>query len=105
MKLMLRTFLLYLAMILPGYAADPLLVAQIVVCESGSRPDVCGDDGISCGIAQFRKETFFEFARQARLTHPRYMDMKQQIYLLNWALDHGLGRRWTCYRKIKGNSR
>jgi len=83
-------------------AADPLLVARIVVCESSSRPDVCGDDGVSCGIAQFRRETFFEFAKMAGLKHPRWMDFRQQVYLLHWGINHGYGRRWTCWRKITG---
>ena len=96
----MRYALLILALCQSAYAADPLLVAQIVICESGSRPDVCGDDGISCGIAQFQKKTFYRFAREAGLKHARYMDMTDQITLLHWAIDHNRGRHWTCYQMI-----
>ena len=101
----MRTYLLFLVFLfMPqiAQAADPLLLARIVVCESGSKPSICGDDGVSCGIAQFRKETFYEFAAAAGLKKAHWMNMYDQIYLLNWGLDHGYGRRWTCYRKIKG---
>jgi hypothetical protein len=62
----MRYAILLLLFSASAQAADPLLVARIVVCESSS-PDVCGDDGVSCGIAQFRKETFYEFAKMDRL--------------------------------------
>ena len=95
-----------------AHAADPLLVAQIVVCESSSRPNVCGDDGVSCGVAQFQRETFFYFARLAKkdgswdlekLGKPRWMNMRQQIFLLDWALDRKRGWNWTCLDIVKGD--
>lgn len=91
-----------------AHAADAQLTLDILMCESSLRANVCGDDGISCGIAQFRRETFNEFAHQARkqmmaakMWPPKYMSPTHQIFLLDWALDKGKGRRWTCYRKIK----
>lgn len=91
-----------------AHAADARLKLDILMCESSLRADVCGDDGISCGIAQFRRETFNEFAHQARkqmkkakMWPPKYMNPMHQIFLLDWALDHRLGRRWTCFRMIK----
>ena len=47
-------------------AADTALMMKIMKCESSLRFDVWGDDGKSFGIAQFRKETFYEFAAMAR---------------------------------------
>lgn len=96
----MRSLALFLLLCRSAYAADPLLVAQIVVCESSSRPNVCGDDGVSCGIAQFKRETFFSFAKKSGLKHPNYMDMTQQVFLLDWALNHGLGWNWTCYKIV-----
>jgi hypothetical protein len=88
-------------------AADAVLVLRIMQCESGLRHDAIGDGGRSRGIAQFRKETFYEFAKLAKLRdkglgEPDWMNPQQQAYLLNWGLDNGYGRRWACYRKLKG---
>jgi len=96
----MRYAILLLLFSASAQAADPLLVARIVVCESSS-PDVCGDDGVSCGIAQFRKETFYEFAKMAGLKHPRWMDFRQQVFLLDWGLTHGYANRWSCFRKLR----
>jgi hypothetical protein len=77
-------------------AADVSLLMDIMQCESSLRYNVWGDDGKSYGIAQFRKETFYEFASLAR------QEMKaEKLWPAQWALDHGYGNRWTCYRKIR----
>ena len=90
-------------------AADARMILNIMACESGFRSDAVGDDGISRGIAQFRKETFYEFAALAivrkewdykKLGKPKWMNPRQQVFLLEWGLDHGYGRRWTCYRTL-----
>jgi len=88
-------------------AADKDLMLRIMVCESGLRHDALGDDGKSYGIAQFRKETFYEFAALARrelhnagIYKPNWHNPQHQVFLLNWGLDHGYGRRWTCFRNI-----
>lgn len=89
-------------------AADPTLMMKILECESSLRYNVWGDDGKSFGIAQFRKETFYEFAvmakkemRAAKLWPARWPIPQHQVFLMNWGIDHGYGNRWTCYRKIK----
>lgn len=94
-------------------AADPKLVNAILLCESSNRHYEkdgrvrFGDDGISRGIAQFRKETFYEFAALAIKQHkwpfkyPNWFNEEQQLWLLNWGLDNGYGRRWTCWRKLQ----
>jgi hypothetical protein len=105
---MLKIFLV-LMLLLPGLvrAADQGLVLKIMVCESGLRHNVWGDDGKSYGIAQFRKETFYEFAamakkemRAAKFYKPNWFNPQHQVFLLNWGLDHGYGRRWTCFRTL-----
>jgi len=95
---------------LPAHAADASLALDIMECESGMRHDAVGDDGVSRGIAQFRRETFYEFAAIAikrrewnyrRLGKPRWLNPVQQRFLLEWGLDNGYGARWTCYLDIK----
>jgi hypothetical protein len=88
--------------------ADLTLMMKIMECESSLRNNVWGDDGKSFGIAQFRKETFYEFAVKARkemkaakLWPARWHYPQHQVFLMNWGIDHGYGNRWTCYRKIK----
>lgn len=89
-------------------AADPTLMTKIMKCESSLRNYVWGDGGKSFGIAQFRKETFYEFAvmakeemKAAKIWPARWHYPQHQVFLLNWGIDHGYGNRWTCYRKIK----
>ena len=97
----IRTLLLMLLFAAPVQAADINLVIDILACESSGKYDAVGDDGISYGIAQFRKETFYEFAALAGFIHFQYKNPIHQLRVMNWALDHGYGRRWTCYRKLK----
>lgn len=102
----LSLLLLFLAC--PAAAADADLKLRIMVCESGLKHDAWGDDGKSFGIAQFRKETFYEFSakaerhmRQAKMWPPQWTNPQHQVFLLDWGLDNGYADRWTCYRKIK----
>ena len=81
-------------------AADTNLVINIIECESSGKHNAVGDDGISYGIAQFRKETFYEFAKQAGMKKVYYHNPIHQLKVMNWALDNGYGYRWTCYRKL-----
>lgn len=89
-------------------ATDARLMLNIMICESGMNSNAIGDDGVSRGIAQFRKETFYEFAAMAkkqnrwdsRLGEPRWMNAQQQVFLLEWGIDNGYGARWTCWRKL-----
>jgi len=89
-------------------AASADLKLRIMICESGLKHDIWGDDGKSFGIAQFRKETFYEFSakaerkmRQAKMWPPKWTSPQHQLFLLDWGLDHGHGNRWACYRKMK----
>ena len=84
----------------PAHAADWDLMGRIVACESSGRPNVWGDDRTSYGIAQFRKVTFEEMKRKAHMPRLRWKNPADQLTLMSWMLDHGYGKRWTCYRKL-----
>ena len=86
---------------------------DIMRCESGMKHDAIGDDGVSRGIAQFRKETFYEFSVMAirqgawdfgKLGKPEWLNPMQQEFLLGWGLDNGYERRWTCWRTLYGGA-
>lgn len=88
--------------------ADDLdLFIKIIECESGGRYNAIKRDekigGASFGIAQFQKDTFFEFKHEAG--HPEYQwkNPVHQMKLLAWVIKHrpDLLKRWTCWRKIK----
>lgn len=83
-------------------AADINMVIDILECESSGRHNVYGkqDHGASFGIAQFRKDTFYEIAKQAGMKKMRYRNPIHQLRVMNYALDHGYENRWTCYRKL-----
>jgi hypothetical protein len=107
----MRTLFLFLALSASAHAADIFLEIKIIKCESSFREEVWGDDRKSYGIAQFRKPTFYEFAaasiKEGSWNHkvlgvPNIKNPQQQMFLLDWGLNHGYGRRWTCYRKIRG---
>jgi len=106
----MKYFLLFFVLTGQALAADAQLMLDIMICESGLRHDAIGDDGVSRGIAQFRKETFYEFAamalkdgswRYAKLGKPNWMNPLQQVFLLRWGLENGYGKRWTCFRKLR----
>ena|SRR3990167_3259108 len=111
MSLMIvKSLLIILLSIQMAHAADARLMFDIMLCESGFDSRAIGDDGISQGIAQFRRETFFEFQAIAKKQgkwpkrwKPNWKNPKQQVFLLEWGLDNGYGNRWTCYRKLKRN--
>lgn len=97
-----------------AHAADAQLKLDILMCESSNRhhdfrsPRIrYGDDGVSRGIAQFRRETFYEQAKAARkagkwpFKKPHWLNKEQQLWLMDYMLDKGLGPRWTCYGMIK----
>ena len=109
-----------LALVLPNPAraaeastADPATILQVLTCESSFNSRAVGDDGVSRGIAQFRKETFYEFVAMAKhagewdnhLGKPSWLNPQQQVFLLAWGIANGYGNRWTCYRMLQENKR
>jgi hypothetical protein len=83
-------------------------IERLIECESGGRnlsePD---SDGItSDGVLQFHRgpadtlsrSTWEDFSRASGLTgSPR--DPVEAIRMTDWAISHGLGPRWTCWRQ------
>lgn len=84
----------------PVQAADINLVINILECESSGKHDAVGDGGIAYGIAQFHKDTFYEFAALMGMQPADWHNSIHQLRVMNWALDHGYGGRWSCYRKL-----
>jgi hypothetical protein len=83
-------------------------IERLIECESGGRnvsePD--SDGIISDGVLQFHRgpadtlsdSTWEDFSRASGLTgSPR--DPVEAIRMTDWAISHGLGPRWTCWRR------
>ena len=99
MKILFRSlFGLFLSF--SAQAADINLVIDILECESSGKHNVYGDKGISYGIAQFQKPTFYRFVKQAKFKQFYYENPIHQLRVMNWAIDNGYGDHWTCYTKI-----
>ena len=91
-------------------AADLNFVIDILECESSglhlndkgkfhcNEKEPTG--GKSCGIAAFQQETFDEMKIKAGMPKLRWKNSIHQLRLMSWMLDHGYGRRWTCYRTL-----
>ena len=78
------------------------LVEEIIECESGGNQDAIGRAG-EIGIAQFMPTTWTMF-NEMRGTKLNINSAKHQEDMLIWALSEGLGRHWTCWRKITGEN-
>ena len=73
-------------------------MAIIIKCESGGKHDNVWGKAGEYGIAQFKSQTFYSFARQARLQNADWKNKEDQLYLLEWALKNNLGFHWTCFK-------
>jgi hypothetical protein len=83
-------------------------IERLIECESGGRNlSVPDSDGItSDGVLQFHRgpgdtmsrSTWEDFSRASGLRgSPR--DPAEAIRMTDWAISHGLGPRWTCWRR------
>lgn len=73
---------------------------RIILCESNVRhTGVWGDGGKSYGICQFQYATFKDLREEAGRPELRWKNRDDQLWLLDWALRHGYGGRWACYKK------
>lgn len=98
--------LLGIAMATYAMTSDAMpLAVKIVACESRGKVGLCNKKadkyGRACGIAMFKPVTFRTFKRESRNPLLRYNNQYDQLLLLNWALRHGKGNHWACYRKIR----
>lgn len=73
----------------------------VVKCESGYKHQgLWGDIDYhypAYGIAQFQERTFKELAQKASLEGASIYNKADQTWLLNWAIENGYGKYWTCY--------
>lgn len=99
MRFLLMVFLLFP---LQTAAMDASLMVDIIECESSGRYNAVGDDGTSVGIVQFQKATFDEMKAKAGMPKLHWKNPVHQMRLMIWMVDHGYGKRWTCFRKLKG---
>lgn len=94
----------------PFAVQNKAIIEKLIQCESGgvniSRPD---SDGImSDGILQFHRGpadtlaggTWEDFSQASGITgSPK--DPEDAIRMTDWAISHGLGPHWTCWRLQK----
>jgi len=79
---------------------------SILACESEVRHDnIWGDGGRAYGIAQWHFATFKELREKAGRPELRWENIHDQIWLLDWALRNGYGKKWTCFQKGKNKNR
>ena len=77
------------------------MVVQIVMCESGGRPDAVGDNGKAYGLTQYHSQTFYLHAKRAGLANANWKNNQHQLTLLRWCLTEGnCGKEWTCWRRL-----
>lgn len=85
------------------YGANPDIVRRVMMCESGGNKDAINRNEpnkvLSVGIMQFQPHSFKYMAEKfgEELDYYSYHD---QIKLASWAIANGMGRNWTCFRKI-----
>jgi len=60
----------------------------------------CGDDGVSCGIGQFSKTTFYWLVQKLHMKNKNWLNEKDQLEVMNAALNAGYGKHWSCYWKV-----
>jgi hypothetical protein len=96
------------AFVVPFAVTNKTDIERLIQCESGGRnisaPD--SDGIISDGVLQFHRgpgdtlsnSTWEDFSRASGLRgSPR--DPAEAIRMTDWAISHGLGSRWTCWRQ------
>lgn len=88
------------------YNVDKDVITNVLKCESSFNPnavnmaDSHAQSQGSWGIAQFSKETFKTFSKQANIDNGDPMNPDQAIETMAYMLSKDLGSHWTCYRKI-----
>jgi hypothetical protein len=98
---------------LPFAVKNKATIQKLIQCESGgmnvSRPD--SDGIISDGILQFHRGpadtmaggTWEDFS-QASGIRGSPKNPADAIRMTDWAISHGLGPHWTCWRKLSPGS-
>jgi len=76
------------------------LTTDVIECESSGRTTVYGDDGDAFGILQFHQKTFNWLKKKSGMKNLKRSSPIDQIKLFQWAVRHGYGGLWTCYREL-----
>lgn len=96
------------AYVVPFAVTNKTDIERLIECESGGR-NISGPDSdgiISDGVLQFHRgpadtlssSTWEDFSRASGITgSPR--NPVEAIRMTDWAISHGLGPRWTCWRQ------
>jgi hypothetical protein len=95
------------AYVVPFAVTNKTDIERLIQCETGGRniSEVDSDGIVSDGILQFHRgpgdtlssSTWEDFSRESGLKgSPR--NPVEAIRMADWAISHGLGPRWTCWR-------
>jgi hypothetical protein len=93
--------------VVPFAVSNKKDIERLIECESGGRniSELDSDGVISDGVLQFHRGpkdtlsngTWEDFSRASGLTgSPK--NPVEAIRMTDWAISHGLGPRWTCWR-------
>ena len=81
------------------YQVSPIVMHQVIKCESQYNPNAIGDGGHSRGLVQI----YDDF--HPTVTHEQAFDPEFSITFLAKNLAQGNGHLWTCYRNLNIDSK
>ena len=83
-------------------------IREVSFCESRINDKALNPkdtDGLPAyGLLQFKKNTFYKWAKLAEIDEPDIWNPWQQIILYRWAKENDLLGHWGCYRTLSKNS-
>ncbi len=88
------------------YGVSEEIMNKVIACESSYNPKAYnGKDNHaksigSHGIAQFSRETFAYYSKEAGIEDGDPYDEDAAIETLAYMLSIGQGRHWTCFRRL-----
>mgnify|MGYP001607984416 CR=1 FL=1 len=82
------------------YGVKREVALKVAQCESEFKTTAVGDSGKAYGVFQFHKPTFTEFSQKFGDESLEYKNVEHSIELAMWAISHGMGHHWTCYRNL-----
>ena len=83
-------------------------IREVAKCESGISSQALNKvdtDGLPAkGLLQFKDNTFYSWAKLAKIENAFIWNPMQQIILYRWAKDNNLLRHFGCYNQLKKDS-
>lgn len=76
------------------YNVSPIIMKQVISCESGWNINAIGDSGKSFGLVQIHNPS------HPSITQEEAINPEFAINFLAENLSKGRGSMWTCYRKL-----